>query len=91
MADNFLVMQYYQYNDCSSVFISFICSKMSTLCKSYIVYENLKIVTFAESEGNGKAVPHFLVGKSNKRLWGKQKRTLKLMLKNKRVDCGKCA
>ncbi len=91
MIDNFSALQNYRCSGFSSVFISFISSKMSTPCKNYTAREKLKIDTFAENEGNWKAVRHFSIGESNIRLWHQQKPTLKLMPKNNRVDREKCA
>lgn len=59
--------------------------------RSYTVKEKLKIVRFAETEGNRQAARHFTINECNIRLWRRTKSTLERMYKFKRSNRGRCA
>ena len=62
-----------------------------TKCQSYTVSDKLRIIQFAEQNGNRAAEHEFGVSESNVRLWRKNKENLEKMPRLKRVNCGKKA
>ena len=63
----------------------------ATKRQSYTVSEKLRIVNFAEQNGNRAAECEFGVSESNVRLWRKSKENLEKMPRLKRANRGKTA
>ena len=67
-------------------------SKLTTAKRqSYTISDKLRIIQFAEQNGNRAAEREFGVSESNARLWRKSKENLEKMPRLKRANHGKKA
>ena len=64
---------------------------MGNIRKSYTASDKLKIITYAEADGNRAAGREYDVGESNIRLWRYQKERLQKLPRSKMAERGKTA
>ena len=64
---------------------------MGNIRKSHTASDKLKIITYAEADGNRAAGRDYDVGESNIRLWRYQKERLQKLPRSKMAERGKTA